>query len=77
MIWKFSFSYVSSEPPKLFMNLNSDKKGCSFEGEKCSNYDEEEKYIPAECKRGTVDTTSLSLSLSLSLSRYMCGNVLI
>ena len=44
------------------------KKGCSFVGEKCSNYDEEEKYIPAECKRGTVDTTSLSLSRSLSLS---------
>ena len=42
------------EKSSIHMNRNSDNSGCEFVGEKHLNYDEHEKYVPVEMKRGSL-----------------------
>lgn len=42
------------EPATLFMNRNEENTACVFVGEKNSNYEEDDKYVVAEVKRGSL-----------------------
>jgi len=42
------------EPTSLFMNRNEDNSGCVFVGENNSNLSEDDKYVIAEVKRGSL-----------------------
>ena len=42
------------EPATLFMNRDAGNTGCVFVGEKNSNFVEDEKYVIAEVKRGSL-----------------------